>query len=230
MFSDYSDNARGYLTSPFYDHSGEDELRLSFHYWSETESGFDGVNLQVWDPQDGIWTTLEPLTGYNSVSLSGIDYESGWSGSTGGWVGAVFDLSAHISSQVRFRFQFGSDGGVTGAGFWIDEMAFDTGDAVTAVDPGDLVGSFSIDCAPNPARGALRISLRTPEAGNFEVALYDASGRSVRRLRSGPLPAGISEILWDGRDGSGREVPSGVYFARATAREGSRMARVLVIR
>ena len=36
----------------------------------------------------------------------------------------------------------------------------------------------------------------------------------MRRLHAGPLAAGEQTLRWDGRSDSGRELPSGVYFAR----------------
>ena len=40
-------------------------------------------------------------------------------------------------------------------------------------------------------------------------------GRSlVRRLEGGPRQAGFHTVRWSGTDGSGRAVPSGVYFIR----------------
>ena len=210
----YGDNVRGYLTSPAYDFSGQTQLRLSFHYWCESEAGFDGANLQVWGAGTPIWHTLTPLTGYNSISLGGIGYESGWSGSTGDWVGAVFDLDDYISSQVVFRLQFGSDGGVTGAGFWIDEIAFDTGDLFSGVaEDGRQPAGFA-GAIPNPLRGAAQIRLALPQAGTARVALYDASGRRMSRLFEGALPAGVTQLDWNGHDDAGRTAAGGVYFLR----------------
>ncbi|MBK7048160.1 MAG: hypothetical protein IPH48_16980 [bacterium] len=45
------------------------------------------------------------------------------------------------------------------------------------------------------------------------VEIHDARGRTVRRL-SGLATAGRAELVWDGRDGNGRTVASGTYFAR----------------
>jgi flagellar hook assembly protein FlgD len=45
-----------------------------------------------------------------------------------------------------------------------------------------------------------------------DLAVYDASGRLVRRLVSQVLDAGAHAITWDGLDSAGRLTPSGVYL------------------
>jgi flagellar hook assembly protein FlgD len=46
------------------------------------------------------------------------------------------------------------------------------------------------------------------------IAVFDVSGRLVASLLDGPALAGEHSIVWDGRDGAGREMPSGVYVVR----------------
>lgn len=213
----YGDNQRGNLTSPSYDFAGEDDLRLSFHYWCETEPGFDGANVQVWNSQAARWDTLTPLTGYNSISLGGIDYENGWSGNSGGWVGTVFDLRAYISNQVRFRIQFGSDGGVTGPGFWVDEVAFDTGNTLVSVEMGSAPATASLSVQPNPASSApVGISVTLAVASPVTLTIHDLTGRAIAHLAGRVMPAGPHVLVWDGRDAAGEVAPGGVYFVRAS--------------
>jgi hypothetical protein len=53
-----------------------------------------------------------------------------------------------------------------------------------------------------------------PKAGPATLEVYDASGRLVRELLTGALPAGDHTAAWDGRDAGGRPAPAGVYFVR----------------
>jgi hypothetical protein len=49
---------------------------------------------------------------------------AGYSGSTGGWVPALFDLSAYLGqADVRIRFIFASDEGITGLGWYLDDIS-----------------------------------------------------------------------------------------------------------
>ncbi len=70
---------------------------------------------------------------------------------------------------------------------------------------------------PNPFNPSTNIGFTLPVAERVTLAVYDITGRKVRDLISGPLPAGTHTAVWDGRDADGRAVSSGVYTARLTA-------------
>jgi len=46
------------------------------------------------------------------------------------------------------------------------------------------------------------------------LKVYNATGRLVRTLVDGSLPAGAYQQVWDGTDSHGRRVASGVYLYR----------------
>lgn len=95
-----------------------------------------------------------------------------------------------------------------------------------APPPGGVLGS-----APNPFRGATRLALSLPAHEAVTLALYDVSGRRVRRLFEGEAPGGETEIEWDGRDDLGIPAAPGLYFARLErAREGPHVVRLLRLR
>ena len=82
---------------------------------------------------------------------------------------------------------------------------------------------------PNPAhgRGVLRFTLA--RAGDARLELLDAAGRRVRTLASGARAAGAYELVWDGRDGAGRNAPAGLYWARLTTPDGARTQRFVLL-
>jgi hypothetical protein len=63
---------------------------------------------------------------------------------------------------------------------------------------------------PNPFNPKVTIEYALPDHVDSKLAIHDLKGR---RLRSFTL-RGSGSLIWDGRDSKGREVPSGVYFAR----------------
>lgn len=68
---------------------------------------------------------------------------------------------------------------------------------------------------PTPFRSNTLISYELYTAANVRLTVYDAQGRSVRRLIDGTTQlAGPYAIPWDGRDDGGRAVAAGVYFYR----------------
>ena len=98
------------------------------------------------------------------------------------------------------------------------------GSAATAVAPVAPVMPVATALAqnyPNPFNGQTRIRFHIgPGAGAgagsapVRLDLYNAAGQRIRRLVDRRLPPGQHQVDWDGRDRTGRSVPSGVYFMR----------------
>ena len=85
--------------------------------------------------------------------------------------------------------------------------------------------------SPNPSSGGTRLEFVVGTRGRSVVAIYNASGGLVRTLMDRVLPAGPHSVEWDGRDGSGQPVASGVYFAKLRAAGGVRSStKVAVVR
>ncbi len=70
---------------------------------------------------------------------------------------------------------------------------------------------------PNPFNPATTIQYDLPEPSQVQLVVYDLAGRTVTTLVSGVVNAGYGAALWQGRDGSGRPVPTGVYIYRIIA-------------
>ena len=89
---------------------------------------------------------------------------------------------------------------------------------------------------PSPYRGG-KLTISFASAGGFgsgaartQVAIYDVQGRMVRRITESDYPQGFHTAIWDGRDGQGRDVGSGVYFLRSLSLGVSHTARLTVLR
>jgi hypothetical protein len=64
-----------------------------------------------------------------------------------------------------------------------------------------------------------------------DLRIFDVRGRLVRTVvgpDSGVLDPGIHTFMWDGKDGGGRRVASGVYFFKLDA-GGQTAARKVVL-
>ncbi len=70
----------------------------------------------------------------------------------------------------------------------------------------------------NPVTGPARFEIGTQEPSPAaRLAIYDAVGRHLDTVFEGPLGAGRTRAIWEGRSHGGRPAPAGVYFARLTA-------------
>ena len=68
---------------------------------------------------------------------------------------------------------------------------------------------------PNPFNSQTVLSLSLPSRGTVTVEVRDLLGRKIKELFRGEVER-KRRLQWDGRDDSGRDVPSGLYLVRAT--------------
>ncbi|MCA9757828.1 MAG: hypothetical protein KDA27_18700, partial [Candidatus Eisenbacteria bacterium] len=63
------------------------------------------------------------------------------------------------------------------------------------------------------------------------LQVFDVSGSVVRTLVDEEFGAeSTAQVVWDGRDGEGREVPEGVYLYQLQAAGTSMSRKVLIVR
>lgn len=84
--------------------------------------------------------------------------------------------------------------------------------------------------APNPANPGAWVEFELPAAVTARLTVYDAHGRPVRVLAPQVVGAGAHRIYWDGRDGRGTAVASGVYWVAIAAGKERRTRRLVLIR
>jgi flagellar hook assembly protein FlgD len=83
---------------------------------------------------------------------------------------------------------------------------------------------------PNPFNPSTTVSFSLSSPSHASLKIYDASGRFVRTLLDEQCSAGTHEKNWDGRDESGREVSSGVYFCRIAAGDFTETRKMVLLR
>lgn len=72
---------------------------------------------------------------------------------------------------------------------------------------------------PNPFNPSTSIEYALPQEAEVSLVIYDILGQAVRRLVVDQRQAaGFYRLAWDGRNGAGRAVGSGVYFYRLRVR------------
>src|SRR5262245_4544497 len=67
---------------------------------------------------------------------------------------------------------------------------------------------------PNPFNPGTRVELVVDRERQLTVGVYDTRGRLIRALLDRRQPAGVTQVVWDGRNDLGHPVPSGIYFIR----------------
>lgn len=83
---------------------------------------------------------------------------------------------------------------------------------------------------PNPFQNTTEIHFVAPAAGlKLSIQVYDVSGRLIRAAEDETKGAGASQWDWDGRDGAGTSVPSGIYYYRVAIGDGFVNSRKMLL-
>ena len=227
----YPDNGYDLLTSQDMNLYGHETTYLSFHYWCDLEDGVDGVNLQIRGTNNN-WITLTPLNGYSHDQVQALSYQPGWSGNSGGWQGAVFDITEYTDLLLAYRFRFQSDGDVNTGGFYIDDITFDHGDSVSPV-PGEENGLPPVRAAlsvhPNPFNPSTTIEWEITRPGPVAVKVFDPRGHLVRELLNEESAVTSGRVVWDGKDATGQSAASGTYLVQVRDGAGQRSTRAVTL-
>jgi hypothetical protein len=88
---------------------------------------------------------------------------------------------------------------------------------------------------PNPFNSSTLIEFEIPrktmnKSDEASLIIYDIQGRQVRTLVQANLTPGNYQVSWDGKNGSGRPVPTGIYFYQLQYGGNSEASRMLLIR
>lgn len=86
---------------------------------------------------------------------------------------------------------------------------------ITGIEPTtEVPEEFVLATAyPNPFNGVVTVQVGLPESGEFQLDIFDITGRKIRSLSSGYATAGEQQYRWDARNDFGDQVSSGIFFA-----------------
>ncbi len=124
---DYATLSDQYLVSPSILLPIDSEL--SFWHRYTMEEGFDGGVIEISTNNGVTWSDLGPLitkNGYtNTISTdysSPISGQNAYSGSSGGFIQTLIDLSSYAGRTIQLRFRQANDISVGSVGWWVDNV------------------------------------------------------------------------------------------------------------
>jgi len=193
-------------------------------YWYQKGVIGAGDSAFIEVSKDGIaWQVLKYRTGITTSWL--LDSAD---------VGGILGTKAGNDS-ILFRFNFKSNSATTAYG-WLLDRCLPQGPAPfpsgVAGKPEELVvGVFALDQnRPNPFRGQTAIKYQLPSQSPVRLNIYNISGQLVRTLVNAKQLPGHYNIIWNGRDNSGRPVSAGVYFYRLNAGDASLTRKMVLLK
>jgi membrane-bound inhibitor of C-type lysozyme len=93
----------------------------------------------------------------------------------------------------------------------------------------DSAAAFAVGLHPNPFNPVTTISYTAPRPGRLTVKVYDLRGRLVRTVFDDQVTVSGS-VDWDGTDGQGARVASGVYFYEVRLGGETRIGKMALIK
>ncbi|MEN6643956.1 MAG: caspase family protein [Armatimonadia bacterium] len=115
---------------------------------------------------------------------------------------------------------------LTGPAFWYSESFKFTTVATTAA-------ALGVQAAAVPTKGDLtQITVNLTSAANVSAVITNLAGRTIAVLPNQDLEAGLSTLLWNGKNSHGSKVPAGQYLVRlqATDEDGNSASCIAPLR
>jgi hypothetical protein len=96
--------------------------------------------------------------------------------------------------------------------------------------PATVGEAFDLDGPDAPALDPARAMPYVADPPRVAVLIFSLEGRVVAELQAGPQGVGVYEVGWDGRDPSGRTLPSGAYFCKLQIEKWDVTKRLIFVR
>ncbi len=214
------DGGQTTLLTPAFDLSDAQSATVSYWRWYTNDLGNN--------PGQDWWTVDATGDGQTWVHL---EYTQE---SANEWTFHEFDLTQYISLggavQLRFIASDASPGSLVEAA--VDDFTLNVVRApVTGVTPVTECRSAGfVSWGPNPARSGATVVYQLGAPARVDLAVYDVSGRMVRRLVDGEVEAGTHPVAFDGRDLHGRALAGGIYFLRLETPEVLQVKQISLVR
>jgi len=111
----------------------------------------------------------------------------------------------------------------------VDERGYASGGVKSREDV-PAAAPLTVRNWPNPFNPRTTIGVVLGRAQHTRIEVYDLEGRRVRGLVDRVLPAGETEIVWDGRDERDRAVSAGAYVVKVRSGPENRSHKITLLK
>ncbi len=101
---------------------------------------------------------------------------------------------------------------------------------VSALDPEAPPLAPRLTCYPNPFNPLTNIAFEMPTPGKALLNVYNLRGQLVTTLLDTTLDSGKQRVTWNGKDASGRDAASGIYFIRLSTPTSRLTTKALLLK
>jgi hypothetical protein len=83
---------------------------------------------------------------------------------------------------------------------------------------------------PNPFNPQTTIRFSLTRRAYVNIAVYNILGQRVTTLADREYEAGEHQVIWDGRDASGRQAASGIYLYQIKSEQLTKSRKMILLR
>lgn len=187
---------------------------LSFWHRYATEAGYDFCRVEISNNNGATW---QQAASYN--------------GSLTTWTQVTLDITqlAAGSTQLKVRFRLTSDAGLTGDGWYVDDVKLTNYCGVLTPVTGNNNGvpfKYALEQNyPNPFNPSTMIKYQLPKESIVKITVYDILGKTVTTLVNEKKSAGYYEIEFDAAN-----YASGLYFYKIEAGSFTEVKKMMLIK
>ncbi|MBN2227337.1 MAG: T9SS type A sorting domain-containing protein [candidate division Zixibacteria bacterium] len=138
--------------------------------------------------------------------------------------------SPGVAGMNRNGWFIWSDPSQDGFNIYLSQLQYSTTDAdddIPDLLPDDYLLSQNY---PNPFNPSTTIEFSLPARDRVVIAVYDILGRRVTTITDQVYAAGVHRVEWNGRDGSGTDLPSGMYLYRMQTGEKTYSRKMIMLK
>lgn len=196
--------------------------RLEFMAKWATETNFDYTRIQVSTNFGSTWTNL---SGRFTATIGGQPSYHG----VQSWIYERINLNPYIGQRVKLRFNYVSDNGLPGDGFYFDNFRvvnYTDGPVGITQNGNEVPSRFGLyQNFPNPFNPVTKIKFDLARSTFVKISVYDVAGREISVPVSHNMNAGTYEMEFDAS-----RLPSGVYFYRIETAEFTSIKKMVLVK
>lgn len=222
-YGNSKDNSNNYFTlNDTINLIGVVNPRLEFMAKWATETNFDYTRIQVSTNFGSTWTNL---AGRFTSTVGGQPSYHG----VQSWIYERINLNPYIGQRIKLRFNYISDNGLPGDGFYFDNFRvvnYTDGPVGITQTGNEVPVRFGLyQNFPNPFNPATKIKFDLASSTFVKISVYDVAGREISVPVSQNMNAGSYEMEFDAS-----RLPSGVYFYRIETAEFTSIRKMVLVK
>jgi len=197
--------------------------RLEFMAKWATETSYDYTRIQVSTNFGSSWTNL---AGRFTATVGGQPSYHG----VQPWIYERINLNPYIGQRIKLRFNYYTDNGVPGDGFYFDNFRvinYTDGPGVGISHNGNEIPvSFALyQNYPNPFNPVTKIRFDLPKSSFVKITVFDVLGQEVKVIANQMMEAGKFETEFSASIFAG-----GIYFYKIEAGDFSEVKKMILIK